>query len=170
MRTTGTHFNYYQVCKRKLWLFANGISMEHTSDLVYEGNLIHEESYPQRSSKYEEVELDGIKVDFYDARNKVIHEIKKSDKVERAHEWQLKYYLYVFEKNGIVGVTGILEYPVLRKTDTIVLSDIDRETIQTMETEIQAIIENEECPPLEKKRICKNCSYYDFCYSTEEEE
>lgn len=170
MQTTGTHFNYYQVCKRKLWLFANGISMEHTSDLVYEGNLIHEESYPQRSSKYEEVELDGIKVDFYDARNKVIHEIKKSDKVERAHEWQLKYYLYVFEKNGIVGVTGILEYPVLRKTDTIILSDIDRETIRTMETEIQAIIENEECPPLEKKRICKNCSYYDFCYSTEEEE
>jgi len=100
----------------------------------------------------------------------VIHEIKKSDKVERAHEWQLKYYLYVFEKNGIVGVTGILEYPVLRKTDAIVLSDIDRETIRTMETEIQAIIENEECPPLEKKRICKNCSYYDFCYSTEEEE
>jgi len=144
--------------------------MEHTSDLVYEGNLIHEESYPQRSSKYEEVELDGIKVDFYDARKKVIHEIKKSDKVERAHEWQLKYYLYVFEKNGIVGVTGILEYPVLRKTDAIVLSDIDRETIRTMETEIQAIIENEECPPLEKKRICKNCSYYDFCYSTEEEE
>ncbi|WP_071146761.1 CRISPR-associated protein Cas4 [Bacteroides ihuae] len=170
MQTTGTHFNYYQVCKRKLWLFANGISMEHTSDLVYEGNLIHEESYPQRSSKYEEVELDGIKVDFYDARKKVIHEIKKSDKMERAHEWQLKYYLYVFEKNGIVGVTGILEYPVLRKTDAIVLSDIDRETIRTMETEIQAIIENEECPLLEKKRICKNCSYYDFCYSTEEEE
>ncbi|WP_321331273.1 CRISPR-associated protein Cas4 [uncultured Bacteroides sp.] len=170
MQTTGTHFNYYQVCKRKLWLFANEISMEHTSDLVYEGKLIHEESYPQRSSKYEEVELDGIKVDFYDTRNKVIHEIKKSNKVERAHEWQLKYYLYVFEKNGIVGVTGILEYPVLRKTDTIVLSDIDRETIQTMETEIRKIIESEECPPLVKKRICKNCSYYDFCYSTEEEE
>lgn len=170
MQTTGTHFNYYQVCKRKLWLFANEISMEHTSDLVYEGNLIHEESYPQRSSKYEEVELDGIKVDFYDAKKKVIHEIKKSDKVERAHEWQLKYYLYVFEKNGIVGVTGILEYPVLRKTDAIVLSDIDRETIRTMEAEIQDIVENDECPPLEKKRICKNCSYYDFCYSTEEEE
>ena len=170
MRTTGTHFNYYQVCKRKLWLFANEISMEHTSDLVYEGKLIHEESYPQRSSKYEEVELDGIKVDFYDAKNKVIHEIKKSNKIERAHEWQLKYYLYVFEKNGIVGVTGILEYPVLRKTDTIILSDIDRETIQTMETEILEIIKSEECPSLQKKQICKNCSYYDFCYSTEEDE
>ena len=29
MTPTGTHFNYYQVCKRKLWLFANGINMEH---------------------------------------------------------------------------------------------------------------------------------------------
>jgi len=170
MQITGTHFNYYQVCKRKLWLFASGINMEPTSDLVFEGKLIHEESYPQRSSKYEEVEMDGIKVDFYDPKNKVIHEIKKSDKVDRAHEWQLKYYLYVFERNGIVGVTGVLEYPVLRKTDTVLLTDIDRETILSMEKEIKAIIDSEECPPLEKKRICKSCSYYDFCYSREEEE
>lgn len=60
---------------------------------VYEGRLIHESSYPQRSSRYEEIEIDGIKVDYYDARNKVIHEIKKSSKMEGAHEWQLKYYL-----------------------------------------------------------------------------
>lgn len=169
MNITGTHLNYYQVCKRKLWLFANQINMEHTSDLVYEGKLIHEESYPQRSSKYEEVELNGIKVDFYDPRNKVIHEIKKSNKVERAHELQLKYYLYIFERNGIMGVTGILEYPVLRKRDTVVLSEVDRETIKTIEEEIVQIVENENCPPLAKKNICRNCSYYEFCYSTEEE-
>ena len=57
MKITGTHFNYYQVCKRKLWLFANSINFEHTSDLVYEGRLIHDDSYPQRSSKYEEIEI-----------------------------------------------------------------------------------------------------------------
>lgn len=88
MKITGTHFNYYQVCKRKLWLFASGIHFEHTSDLVLEGKLIHEDSYPQRSERYEEIELDGIKVDYYDAKSKVIHEIKKSNKVEKAHEWQ----------------------------------------------------------------------------------
>lgn len=170
MTMIGTHFNYYQVCKRKLWLFANGITMEHTSDLVYEGKLIHEESYPQRSAKYEEIEFEGIRVDYYDAGNKVIHEIKKSDKVERAHEWQLKYYIYVFERNGIEGVTGILEYPVLRKKDIILLSDIDREMISDMEYSIRQLIESETCPPLEKKKVCKNCSYLDFCYSGEEEE
>ena len=149
MNITGTHFNYYQICKRKLWLFANGISMEHTSDLVYEGKLVHEESYPQRSAKYEEVEMDGIKVDYYDTLHKVIHEIKKSDKVEVAHEWQLKYYMYVFEQNGIEGISGILEYPVLRKRDTVLLSDIDRETIVEMINEIKQVIESDFCPPLE---------------------
>lgn len=170
MHIIGTHFNYYQVCKRKLWLSASGIGMEHTSDLVYEGKLVHENSYPQRSAKYEEIELDGIKIDFYDTKNKVIHEIKKSDKVEAAHEWQLKYYIHVFERNGMEGVTGILEYPLLRKKDTVILNDIDREMIEDMEKEISKIIESDECPPLKKTRICKNCSYFDFCYSGEEEE
>jgi CRISPR-associated exonuclease Cas4 len=72
MSTTGTQFNYFLICRRKLWLFSNGINMEHTSDLVYEGKLIHENSYPQRSEKYTEVELDGVKIDYYDARNKVV--------------------------------------------------------------------------------------------------
>ena len=75
---TGTHFNYYHVCKRKLWLFANSIQMEHTSDMVYDGKLIHEQSYPQRSERYEEMEIDGIKIDYYDPRNKFILEINRS--------------------------------------------------------------------------------------------
>ncbi len=49
---TGTHINYYFLCHRKLWLFANGINMEHNSDHVYEDKLIHETSHPQRSEKY----------------------------------------------------------------------------------------------------------------------
>lgn len=169
MRINATLINLYQVCKREMWLHANGIRFEHTSDLVYEGKLIHEESYPQRSEKYEEVELDGIKVDFYDTKNKVIHEIKKSNKVEAAHEWQLKYYLYVFERNGMDGVTGILEYPTLRKTQEVVLNDVDREMIREMESKILSVVESEACPPTEKKGICRNCSYYEFCYSSEEE-
>ncbi len=170
MKITGTHFNYYQICKRKLWLFANSINFEHTSDLVYEGRLIHEDSYPQRSSKYEEIEMDGIKVDFYDSKNKIIHEIKKSNKVELAHEWQLKYYIYVFEKNGIIGVSGVLEYPTLRKTKEVFLSELDIAAIEDMKSEINQVVSSDECPPLQRKVICKNCSYYEFCYSGEDEE
>ncbi len=169
MNITGTHFNYYQVCKRKLWLFANGLNMEHTSDLVYDGKLIQETSYPQRTARYEELEMGGIKIDFFDARNKVIHEIKRSNKIERAHEWQVKYYIYVLEQTGIEGVSGILEYPTLRHTARVTLSDNDSAKIQKMEREIEQIVESETCPPVINARICKSCSYYEFCYVKEEE-
>jgi len=169
MNITGTHFNYYFVCKRKLWLFANGIAMEHTSDLVFEGKLLHEASYPQRPERYEEMEIDGIKIDFYDARNKIIHEIKKSDKIEEAHEWQVKYYIFVLERNGIEGVTGLLEYPALRQTNKVLLSDEDRKQLNIIENDIRRIVESDECPATIHSRICKNCSYYDFCYSGEVE-
>ena len=89
--------------------------------------------------------------------------------MEAAHELQLKYYMYVFEKNGIEGISGVLEYPVLRKKDSVILSDIDREMIREIEFDIQRVVESMTCPPIEKKRICKNCSYFDFCFSGEEE-
>jgi CRISPR-associated exonuclease Cas4 len=167
MQITGTHVNYYFICHRKLWLFANGISMEHTSELVEEGKLIHQTSYPQRSEKYQEVQIGSIVVDYYDPKAKIIHEIKKSDKVDIAHEWQLKYYIYIFLKAGIDGVTGILEYPKLRKTDEIILSTKDIQEILLFEKEIERITKTEEVPEIIHSKICKNCSYFDFCYVQE---
>ncbi len=131
--------------------------MENTSDLVYEGKLIHEDSYPRRGEKFREIEIDGIKIDYYDPRNKVVHEIKKSDKHEEAHEWQLKYYLYVLEQNGLKEITGVLEYPRLHRTQEVFLTTPDRE-----------IIQNEKCPERIRKSRCKNCSYFDFCWSGED--
>lgn len=168
MQITGTHFNYYMVCHRKLWLFANSITMEHTSDLVYEGKLIHETSYSQRSEKYTEIQIDGIKIDYYDAKNKVVHEVKKSNKVEKAHEWQLKYYIYILEKTGINGVSGILEYPRLKKIGEVFLSNADIEEIKLAEKKILEISGSENCPAPINSKICKNCSYHDFCYVDEE--
>lgn len=161
---TGTQFNYYMLCHRKLWLFANGINMEHTSDLVYEGKLIHENSYPQRSEKYTEIELEGIKIDYYDARNKVVHEIKKSDSHDIAHEWQVKYYIYILKQNGVGGVTGILEYPKLRETQQVFLSESDCIEIEEMKVSITKIVKSEICPTRLSQAKCKHCSYFDFCW------
>ena len=170
MYINATLIDIYMICKRELWLHANGIRFEQTSDLVYDGKLIHEESYPLRSSKYEEIEIDGIKVDYYDTKNKVIHEIKRSNKIEQAHEWQLKYYMYVFEQHGVTDVKGILEYPTLRKTQAVVLSDVDRDRIKEIIADIDMIISSDECPPIQKKGICKSCSYYEFCFTKEVDE
>ncbi len=168
MQITGTHFNYYFTCKRELWLFANGINMEHTSELVEMGKLIHETSYPQRSEKYSEIELEGVKIDYYDAKNKVVHEVKKSNSYETAHEWQVKYYIYVLERNGIEGATGVLEYPKLRETREVILSDRDRDEILLYEDDILKIIQSDKAPEKQEQRTCKNCSYFDFCWSGEE--
>lgn len=168
MLITGTHFNYYLICHRKLWLFANGINMEHTSDAVYQGKLIHENSYKQRSDRFKEIAIEGIKIDYFDSKNNVVHEIKKSDKKEEAHNWQVKYYLYVLEQNGI-NATGLLEYPKLRKTQEVFLTQPDREFIEEAKQEVGNIINKETCPERIQKSKCKNCSYFDFCYTNETE-
>lgn len=161
---TATHINYYHVCKRKLWLFANGINMEHTSDTVAEGKLIGETTYPQRAEKYSEIEIGGSKIDFYDAKNKVIHEIKKSDSIVEAHTWQVKYYIWLLQQNKIEGVTGIIEYPKLRQTTKVELSADDIDYLNKAVKHINEIINNEVCPLRINSKICKKCSYYDFCY------
>lgn len=169
MKLTGTHFNYYRVCKRKLWLFANGINMEHSSDLVSEGRLLHETAYPQRPHQYEELEFDGIKIDYYDAKRKIIHEIKKSNKVEDADVVQVCFYIYKLEEHGIKDVKGILEYPLLRKTQDVILDPCNRERIMEIERDIESIVGQEICPEKIKSRICQQCSYYEFCFCNEEE-
>ncbi len=169
MQVIGTHINYFLVCKRKLWLFGNGMNMEHTSEAVYEGKLLHEKSYPQRSERYEELEIEGCKIDFYDARNKIVHEIKKSDKIETAHEWQVKYYIFVLERNGVQGATGILEYPSLRHTSRVELTEEDQVQLVKMENNIEQLVASDVCPSVIHSKICKNCSYFEFCYVGEDE-
>lgn len=165
---TATYINYFHICHRKLWLFANGITMEHTSDIVAEGKLIGETTYPQRPEKYTEIEIGGSKIDFYDAKSKVIHEIKKSSSMEAAHEWQVKYYIWLLEQNGVAGAKGILEYPKLRETKEILLAEADKVYLQAVVQQIEKMIASELSPPRINSKICKKCSYYDFCYIEED--
>lgn len=141
--------------------------MEHTSDIVYEGKLIGESSYEDRSRKFTEVEIDGVKIDFYDGKNRVIHEVKKSSKMEDAHIAQVKYYIYKLFVKGIDGVKGLIEYPKLKKKLTVELSGDDIRVVEQWETEVRAIADQETCPPLASLKVCKNCSYHDFCHAGE---
>lgn len=168
MQITATHIAYLHLCQRKLWLFANGISMEHTSEVVAEGKLIGETTYTDRAQKFTEIEIDGVKIDFYDARNKVVHEVKKSASVEQAHIAQVQYYLYKLSQKGIEGATGIIEYPKLKQRQEVKsLTPGDAEMIVGWEKEIGTIVGSPDCPPVIHARICKQCSYHDFCYSSE---
>lgn len=168
MHITATLINLFHVCKRQMWLHGQGIRMEHTSQVVAEGKLIGETSYQDRAAKYTELEIDGVKIDYYDAKNRIIHEVKKSDKAEFAHIAQVKYYLYILRKNGIPDAQAILEYPKLRQRETVFWEDGDEVKIQSWIKEITTLLATPTCPPLEKKNICRTCSYFDFCYIHEE--
>ena len=175
MQLIATHINYYHICHRKLWLFANSINMEHTSDIVYDGKLLHETSYPQRAERYTEIELSATyndqllsgKIDFFDTKEKIIHEIKRSDKVEKAHEWQAKFYIWLLELNGILNAYAILEYTKLRETKEINLTEEERLSLRNTINKIFQLVFNKECPPKINSKICKSCSYYEFCYIDE---
>lgn len=176
MIITATDLNYFIVCKRKLWLFNNGIQMEQTSEVVADGKLLHETSYEQRNDKHSEILLSATfesidlfgKIDFYDALNKVIHETKRSNKVEEAHQWQIKFYLWLLKLNGIENATAILEYPLLRQRDQVELNESDIIKLKRLITSACTLKESDVCPPVINAKICKSCSYYELCYVGEE--
>lgn len=165
---TATLVAYLHTCRRKLWLHAHEVRMEHTSDLVAEGKLIGETSYDRRSDKYTQVELDGIKIDFFDPHTRTVHETKRGRAVEAAHRAQVQYYLYKLRQHGVADASGLIEYPDLRKTEPVPpLTEADVREIEAWETEVRRVVASEQCPSVIRAKICHNCSYYDLCYVSE---
>ena len=110
---TGVMMNYYHICHTELWFFAHNIVMEHGSDIVALGKLTHEEHYTSDTSK-DEFMLEGIKLDRVTADG-LVHEVKKSDRAENAHIWQLRHHLWRLNQAGFGQLKGILEFPKQRK-------------------------------------------------------
>lgn len=167
MSPTATLINLYHVCHRELWLHAHGIRMESNSEMVAEGRFIGDTAYLQRAEKYTQIELDGVKIDYFDARNGVVHEVKKSDKMEVAAVAQVKYYLWKLEQHGIRATHGIIEYPRLRRTERVELDAADRAAIVQWVADIERIVASEQCPEVLRKPVCRTCSYCDYCYADE---
>ena len=158
---TGLMIYYYEVCKRKLWYFTNDIQLEENNSNVILGKLLEENSYTRDEKK---INIDGvINIDFIRSK-KILHEIKKSNSIEPASILQVQYYLYYLEKKGLVGLKGILDYPLLKQTVEVNLADSDRENLENIIIGIKEILGKESPPILEKKNICKKCAYFDLCF------
>ena len=158
---TGLMVYYYEVCKRKLWYFVNEIQLEENNSNVILGKLLEENTYTRDEKK---INIDGvINIDFIRSK-KVLHEIKKSNSIEPASLLQVQYYLYYLEKKGLIGLKGILDYPLLKKTVEVNLTDKDRENLDNIIIGIKEILRKESPPALEKKGICKKCAYFDLCF------
>lgn len=163
---SGTHISYYFHCKRHLWLFANNITMEHNSEFVDIGRFISLHTYEHQKHEIHisNDEFD-ISLDFFDSANKVVHEVKKSPKMEETHIWQVKFYIYVLLKSGLKNVTGEIDYPILRQKIKVDVSEKDVSEIDGLIGEIQEIIALESPPKPINKPFCKSCSYFELCYA-----
>ena len=161
LQITGTEFNYFFICHRKLWLFAHDIQMEQESDNVYLGNLIHEHSYPREKK---EIMIDGvIRIDFLD--DGAVHEVKKSDKMEESHIWQVLYYIYCLRQKGVDIRNGVINYPKQKRTTSVELTPENEIEITHTLVKIKEVESMPQPPEILNARLCKKCGYEDFCYS-----
>lgn len=169
MTFTGTHINYFFVCKRKLWLFSRGVQMEHTSDTVLLGKLIDESSYERKEKA---IDIDGnIVIDWLDEKNGIIHEVKKSDSMEEAHTWQVLYYLWYLKQKGVPvegnlqrGMRGEIDYPKLKQKVEVLLTAEKEKEMENILSNIQRVLDCEQLPDRISKRFCRTCSYFDLCW------
>lgn len=157
---TGVMVQYYVVCKRELWFYANQINMNYNNDDIDIGKLIHDKSY---SRENKEIRIDNIVCDYIkNDEDLTIFEVKKSSKLSIGAKYQLYFYLYSIH-NINPNVKGVLVYPKERKKEEISLSN---EIIEEMESILNGIIEIcdlNKPPAAEKKNYCKRCSFFELC-------
>ena len=158
---TGVMVYYYKVCHRKLWYFYHEIQMEQNSDNVMIGKLLDENAY-SRNDKH--INIDNVINIDYIKTKQVLHEVKKSKKIEEASILQVKYYLYYLMKRGAAGITAKLDYPLLKQSVEIALEEDDISVIDEILMEIKKIIDLQIPPAFFKKPICKTCAYHDLCF------
>lgn len=163
-KVQGVKVNYYCICKRKLWLFSKGITMEQNNDRVLQGKVLHEQSYQRE--KHKEVLIDNlIKLDMID--EDYVKEIKISSRMELADKMQLYYYLYYLKQKGI-NKKGKLNYVKEKRVEEIELTQDMEENVVEILVEIKELEQRNKPPQLEQLSYCKKCAYYEFCYAKEE--
>ena len=162
-RVTGTAINYLFVCPRKLWFFQNHIEMEHTSDRVSMGQVLHEQSY-DRETRKERLIDDLIRIDFVD-RTGVLHDVKSGTAMQKAHEMQILYYLYMLKQKGFPNRKGVINYPRQRKTVEIELTPEKEREVEAAIAEVKKISALPTPPEVAFMKICTACSYMELCWS-----
>lgn len=102
-------------------------------------------------------------IDFIKSKG-ILHEVKKSNKIEDASILQVKYYLYFLKKKGVENIKAKIDYPLLKQSIDVELTDEDNIVIEDILLDLQKITSLKNPPYLDKKRICKACAYHDLCF------
>ncbi len=163
----GLDVNYYVLCQRKLWWYSHGLNQEHGEGAVGQeniaiGRLVQDESYT--GEEYKDIMIDGvIRIDF--KNDGIVHEVKKSKGGANASRYQLLYYLYYLKQVKGITTTGIIDYPLLRKREEIVLDEQKERDIVDILEGIVAVRSSDVPPVVEQPMgLCAKCAYQELCW------
>lgn len=163
---TGTMVAYYFICQRKLWFFSKGLNLENVSGNVdvIKGKILHENRFKRES--YNEFAFDTVKIDFLRFVDQVfVHEVKKSKKFEKAHIWQLKYYIYLLRSRGVNCSSGVIHYPASMRKVEVTWEEDDNLRMEQVLRDIKQAVEEPVPPAILNRRMCSRCAYFHFCYA-----
>lgn len=166
MKLSGQTLYYFIVCKRKCYLSYNGVRTEHTSDLIKIGKYLHEIRQQSNSEKLGtenvEIDIEGIKID--SIQKEYVIEYKKRNSSLEATKAQLLFYLYKLKQKGVIK-KGKLIFKENRDNITLELDEKNEKWIKSIIKEAKQLLKKEETPPVINLPKCKNCAFYDYCYS-----
>ena len=160
----GTLIWYYYCCPREVWLMVHQINPDQDDANMDLGRFIHENTYDR--DKQKEISIGHIKLDIV-RQNKdglVIGEVKKSSRYLQSARMQLAFYLRELKGRGI-DAKGELLFPKEKRKEEVELTpELERE-LDVASMEIESIAQQDNPPLLQKKALCRNCAYKEFCWA-----
>ncbi len=176
VRIGGMLVGYYLICQRKAWLSMHGLWMEQESESVAVGRIIDHNSYARnkKGMMLTAEAPDGSclvgQIDWANLREGVLHEVKKGRSCEDAHVWQLRFYLWLLKRCGVVRVNGSamrgqIDYPKLRRTEPVTLMPEHESRLAEIVTALRTLAGQEKPPPrIERRAFCRRCAFEELCY------
>ncbi|MFH1642495.1 MAG: Dna2/Cas4 domain-containing protein [Nanoarchaeota archaeon] len=153
MKITGTLIKNFFHCQRQAYLYYYGLNFR--SEIVKIGELMHKEQRPKEYI-FEKIKIDDIK-------GNCLIEYKKTSSNLKGTKLQLLYYLDYFAKRG-VELKGIIKDLTHGNEYEILLNGKNKEELKRTIISIKNIIKEKMPLKLIKKKECKGCSFFDYCW------
>ncbi|MCE8428412.1 MAG: CRISPR-associated protein Cas4 [Candidatus Methanoperedens sp.] len=160
-RLGGLFFYDLYSCPTRLWLSHKNIDAGKDNEHILLGKHIDETTFKQERK---EMTFHGYAaIDFIKTPNGMeIHEVKKGKgEHPEPHIAQVRYYIELFYEMTGKEATGVIHYPVVRKTLEV---KRDQESVMADIEKIKNIL-GESCPKLSRIPICRGCRYEEMCWA-----
>ena len=125
------------------------------------GRAIHEIFY---RDMLKEISFEGVKIDVYRRRERVVCEVKTSSRYLQAARFQLLYYLYRLREHGVSPI-GYILIPKEKRKIYVRLDEESEHILLKVFEDIKDIVQSERPPQPSRTPYCRKCAYRDFCWA-----